>query len=87
MLEAISVTEARKRFLSLMVKVDGGLYGFIVTKHGRPVAVIISYYEYSQIVETLKLSRVERLITEVRQGFAEIEEGKLIPLADVELNG
>lgn len=82
MLEGISITEARKSFLPLIEKVDGEQYRFMVTKHGKPVAVVICYEEYSRMIETLKLVEDERLTGEIKQGLAEVEQGKLIPLTD-----
>ena len=82
MLEAISVTEARKNFLPLIERVDGELYRFMMTKHGRPVAVVISYEEYSRMVETLRLIEDRELAREIKQGSAEAEQGNLISLTD-----
>jgi len=86
MLEAISITEARKNFLPLIDRVDGQLYRFMVTRHGNPVAVVISYEEYSRMAETLKLIEDRKLIREINQGLAEVGQGKLIPLTDIEHN-
>ncbi|MEE8194097.1 MAG: type II toxin-antitoxin system Phd/YefM family antitoxin [Dehalococcoidales bacterium] len=83
MLEAISITEARKDLLHLIDRVDGELYRFMMTRHGKPVAVVISYEEYSRMVETLKLIEDRELAREIRQGSAEAEQGKLIALMDI----
>lgn len=80
MLEAISITEVRKDLLHLVDRVDGGLYRFMVTRHGKPVAVVISYEEYSRMVETLKLIEDRELAREIKQGLAEAGQGKLIAL-------
>lgn len=82
MLEAISITEARKNFLPLIDRVEEGLYRFIVTKHGKPVAVVISYEEYSRMVETLRLIEDRGLAREIKQGSTEAEQGNLISLTD-----
>ena len=55
----------------------------MVTKHGKPVAVVLSYEEYSRMVETLKLIEDKKLTQEIKQGLMEVEQGKLIPLADI----
>jgi len=86
MLEGISVTEARKSFLPLIEKVDSELYCFMVTRHGRPVAVVMNYEEYSRMVETLKLIEDKQLTREIKKGLAEIERGNLIPLPDADDN-
>lgn len=82
MLEAISITEARKNFLPLIDRVENELYRFMVTKHGKPVAVIISYEEYSRMVETLRLIEDRELAHEIKQGAAEVEQGNVIALMD-----
>ena len=82
MLEAISITEARKRFLPLINQVEEDLYRFMVTKHGKSVAVILNYEEYSRMVETLRLIEDKEVALEIRHGLAEAEQGDLIPLPD-----
>jgi len=82
MLETISITKARKNFLPLIDRVEDELYRFMVTKHGKPVAVVISYEEYSRMVETLRLIEDRELAHEIKQGSAEAEQGNLISLTD-----
>jgi len=82
MLEAISITTARNNFLPLIDRVEDELYRFMVTKHGKPVAVVISHEEYYRMVETLKLIEDRELVHEIKQGSAEVEQGNLIALTD-----
>ncbi len=83
MLEAISITQARRDFLPFIERIDEELYKFIVTKHGKPVAVVLSYEEYSRMVETLKLIEDEKLTQEIKQGLTEIGQEKLVLLTDI----
>ena len=80
MLEAFSVTDTRRELLPLIDRVEDELYHFIVTKHGKPVAVIISYEEYSRMVETLRLIEDRELVHEIKQGSVETEQGNTIIL-------
>ena len=82
MLEAISITTARNNFLPLIDRVEDELYRFMVTKHGKPVAVVISHEEYYRMVETLKLIEDRELVHEIKQGSAEVEQGNLIALTN-----
>lgn len=82
MIEAISITEARKNLLPLIDRVEYQLYRFMLTKHGRPVAVVISYEEYSRMAETLRLIEDRELAREIKQGSSEAEQGNLISLTD-----
>ena len=78
LLETIPLTQARKTFLPLIRKMGDGSFKFIVTKQGKPVAVVLSYEEYTRMVETL------RLIQEVKQGLMEIEQGEVMPLENID---
>jgi antitoxin YefM len=87
MLEAISITQARTKFLPLIDRVDGELYRFMITRHGKPVAVVISYEEYSRMAETLKLIEDRGLAREVERGLAEAGKGNLVALGDIGEDG
>jgi len=86
MLEVIPITQARKNFLPSIERVANELYEFVVTKHGKPVAVILSYSEYSRMVETLKTFEDKKLTREVKEGLRQAEQGELIPLDNVSNN-
>lgn len=82
MLEALSITDARRVFLPLIKRVVDEPYRFMITRHGKPVAVVISYEEYSRMIETLRLIEDRELTHEIKQGSAEVEQGKMIQLTD-----
>ncbi|MFH1662974.1 MAG: type II toxin-antitoxin system Phd/YefM family antitoxin [Chloroflexota bacterium] len=84
MLEAFSITDTRRKLLPLIERVEGESYHFMITKHGKPAAVVISYEEYSQMVETLQLIKDRGLVHEIMQGSAEAERGNMIKLTDSE---
>jgi prevent-host-death family protein len=77
-LETIPLTQARQKLLPLIKKMGDGSFKFIVTKQGKPVAIVLSYEEYTRMMETLKL------IQEVKQGLTEIEQGKVMLLEDID---
>jgi antitoxin YefM len=83
MIEAIPVTEARQKLLPLLDRIEGGAYRFMVTRHGKPVAVVLSYEEYSRMAETLKLREDRHFSQQVDQGLAQAQAGKLIDLSRV----
>ena len=86
MLEAIPITQARKNLLPSIERVANELYEFVVTKHGKPVAVVLSYAEYSRMVETLKIFEDKKLTREIKEGLRQAEQGELIPLKNVSNN-
>jgi prevent-host-death family protein len=87
MLEAISVTDARKDFLPLIDRVESELHRFMVTRHGKPVAVVLSYEEYFRMVETLKLTEDSEMARDIKRGAAEAGRGELAELPDIGGNG
>ncbi len=80
MLEVFSISNARNDFLPLINRVKGGFYSFMVTKHGRPVAVVLSYEEYSRMVETLKIIEDRELMHDIKQSASETEPPGMIKL-------
>jgi antitoxin YefM len=82
MLEAFSITDTRKALLPLVKRVEDEQYRFMITRHGKPVAVVISYEEYSRMTETLRLIEDRQLARDIKQGATEVEQGKMIQLTD-----
>ena len=82
MLEAFSITDTRKALLPLTKRVEDEQYRFMITRHGKPVAVVISYEEYSRMIETLRLIEDRQLARDIKQGATEVEQGKMIQLTD-----
>lgn len=52
MLEVINATEGKKEFLELIEKCKEN--PFLITKNGKPVAVLMDTETYEKIMETLK---------------------------------
>ena len=49
---------------------------FIITRHGKPVAVVLGYDEYESLVETLNILSDEDTMASIREGEAELTEGE-----------
>jgi antitoxin YefM len=52
---AASLTDARDRLSEIVDSVADSGEAFTITKHGRPMAVILSYDEYESLIETLNV--------------------------------
>jgi len=76
---AASLTEARDRLSEIVDSAATSGEAFTITKHGRPMAVILSYDEYESLIETLNvLSDADTMaaIAEAREEvFEDIEDG------------
>jgi len=80
MLETIPATEARQNFLPLLARIEKGAYGCNITRHGRPIAVLLSYDDYQRMSETLKLLEGQAFSRRLSQGVAEAKRGDLIDI-------
>jgi prevent-host-death family protein len=75
---AASLTDARDRLSEIVDSVASSGEAFTITKHGRPMAVILSYDEYESLIETLNiLSDADTMaaIDEARSEVLESSEG------------
>jgi prevent-host-death family protein len=68
-MKTLPISEANKRFASLIRDVEGGRK-FLITRYGRPVAVMMSPKEYESLKETIAVTRDRRLMHEISAGLA-----------------
>lgn len=52
---AAALTEARDRLSEIVDQVAASSDVFTITKHGRPLAVILGFEEYESLIETLNI--------------------------------
>lgn len=72
------LTDLRERIGEVIDEIRTTGTECIITKHGRPVAVLLSHDEYEAIIETLNVlsdSDTMDAIAEARSEFAEDDDG------------
>ena len=55
----------------------------VITRRGRPVAVILSHDEYESLVETLNILADEETMAAIAQGEAELAAGEFVRLDEI----
>lgn len=83
MLEIIPITQVRRNFLPLMRRVGDSLFKFVIAKQGKPIAVVLSYEEYTGMVETLDMIRRDGLVRDIGEGLQELSQGDSLSIKDV----
>jgi len=68
-MKTLSLSEAKMKFSALVDAVNASDEEVIVTKNGRPAAVIISPGEFESIRETAAIMSDVELMEEIRQGL------------------
>ena len=71
---AASLTETRDRLSEIVESVATSSEAFTITKHGRPMAVILSYDEYESLIETLNILSDADTMTAIAEAREEVFE-------------
>lgn len=72
----LTVTEAKAHFLELIRDSDRRLERFLITKQGKPAAVVMNADEFEGWLETLEIMSDKKSLKELRKAKKELEEGK-----------
>lgn len=80
----INLKDLRPRLPAVMALVDKRLDRFIVTKRGKPVAVILSPDDYEGLLETLDILRDTALLKRLRVAERQVARGQTRSLDDID---
>jgi prevent-host-death family protein len=68
---AAALTEARDRLSEIVDQVATSSDVFTITKHGRPLAVVLGYDEYESLIETLNVLGDSDTMDAIREAHEE----------------
>lgn len=71
---AAALTDARDRLSEIVDQVASSSDVFTITKHGRPMAVVLGYEEYESIIETLNVLADADTMDALDEARAEVRE-------------
>jgi antitoxin YefM len=80
-----SYTEARANLAELMDKAEEDREPIVITRHGKPSAVLISVEEWESMEATLHLLRSPRNAARLFEAIAQIERGEGVEMSLEEL--
>lgn len=80
--ETIPFTDAKAHLSELVDKVVGEHERFVLTRNGRPAAVLVSPDELEALEETLAILEDRKLMESIRRSRDEAAEGKRFRLKD-----
>ena len=76
MAKYLTITEARKKLLGLPDELTEE--PIIITKHGKPVMVTISYEQMESLLETLEILGDKEFSSQLKTGIQQDQEGKTV---------
>lgn len=74
------LTEARSRLSEIVDDVSSTGSEVVISRHGRPVAVVLGYEEYESLVETLNILADEATMDALAEAEREVAAGELTEL-------
>lgn len=83
MSETLPLADVKARLSEIIDRVEGEHERVIVTRRGRPAAVILSPEDLDALEETLDLLSTPGLLDELRRGERDLEEGRHVTAADL----
>ena len=83
MARIVPFTEARARLTELLDDVEARHEHVVITRKGRPAAVVISPDEWDAIEETLDVLQDEQTLAALRESDEDVKTGRLVALDEV----
>lgn len=78
------LTEARDRLSEIVDEVSTRGTEWIITRHGRPTAVIVSFADYEALIETLNILSDEDTMEALDEAAEDLAEGRIGDAASTE---
>ena len=84
MTKNVSLKSLRPRLPKIMAEVDSKMDRFIITKRGRPMALLMSIDDYESILETLDILSNTHLMKRIKKAKADVRAGRVVSLDVIE---
>jgi antitoxin YefM len=81
MLEQMPLAEVKNRLSEVVDKVEREHARVVITKHGRPAAVVVSAADLESLEETLDIMGNETLLADIKEALTELAAGAAVPLS------
>ena len=83
----VPFTDAQANLTELLDELEDRPEHILITRHGRPSAVLLSAEAFAALEETLEVVQDAELVEALRRSAKDAEEGDLIPLETLRRGG
>ena len=80
----VSLADAKNRLSEVVERLEREHGRVVITKHGRPAAVMLSVEDLESLEETLEILSDPELLGAIRRGEREVASGKAVRLTKEE---
>ena len=77
-MKTLSLTEVKAKLSELVDEVESRDERIVITRKGRPAAVLVSQDDLESWQETLEITSDRALMTEIRRGIRQIQRGQTV---------
>lgn len=82
-MKTLPLSEVKARLSELVDEVESRDERVVITRKGRPAAVLVSQDELDSWLETLDIASDRTLMTEIRRGIRQVQRGKTVGYEEV----
>ena len=82
-MKTLSLSEVKAKLSELVDEVESRDERIVITRKGRPAAVLVSQDDLDSWQETLEITSDRGLMTEIRRGIRQIERGQTVNYKDI----
>jgi prevent-host-death family protein len=82
-MRVLSLSEAKARLSRLVADLETNEEELVITRNGKPAAVLISADEFESWRETREIMRNRALMKEIRRGLSQLEKGRRFTFEEV----
>lgn len=83
MAKNISIKDLRPGLPKVMELVERQMERFVITKHGKPVGVILSPQDYEGLLETIDILEDKKLVKRLERAEADVKAGRTTSLEEI----
>ena len=76
MIKIITLKELRPALPKVVDSIDGRMDRFVITRHGKPVLVMLGIGDYEALMETLDILADKKAMTGIKAGIVDMQKGK-----------
>jgi len=84
MTKSVTLKALRPRLPQIIDEIDAKMDRFVITKRGKPVALMISVDDYESLLETLDVLSNTHLAKNIKVAEADMAAGRIKALKDIE---
>lgn len=83
MVNTITLKKLRPELPKVIHDIDSKLDRFIVTKRGKPVAIMMSVDDYEGLLETIEILSDKETVQRIKRAKQQIKSGKVVSIEEL----